>query len=337
MPAYNAEKYIARAIDSIRRQTVSDWWLVIVNDCSTDDTLKIAREYAERDSRIQVCEMPARSGSAYEPRRKAIESAETEYVAPLDADDWIDPDYLERMWHDMTKMGASAVYPTMYRAESCGDTTSEDKCQIMRLVPKNHIELYDRAKNGKDCVLLTLNGWKICCNGGIIPKQAYLKAFEQMQWDTTTTFADELLTRILLYNLPSVCVSEARYYYFDNSTSITKNLSERQFDFLQNNLNLMEFCGQSFGRDSEEYIQACCQQFYMQFSAMRLLNEGRYSTATRKAIERKVAESRDKLDFKLIRPYVGGRYYRLVRMPMPGNCRRRLLQILEKYKRHGEG
>lgn len=54
LPVYNGEKYLRESLDSILKQTVSDWELIIVDDCSTDGSLKIAKEYAAKDSRIQV-------------------------------------------------------------------------------------------------------------------------------------------------------------------------------------------------------------------------------------------------------------------------------------------
>lgn len=54
LPVYNGEKYLRESLDSVLKQTVSDWELIIVDDCSTDDSLKIAKEYAAKDSRIQV-------------------------------------------------------------------------------------------------------------------------------------------------------------------------------------------------------------------------------------------------------------------------------------------
>lgn len=54
LPSYNGEKYISKSIDSVLKQTYSDWELIIVNDCSTDHTLDIAREYADKDGRIKV-------------------------------------------------------------------------------------------------------------------------------------------------------------------------------------------------------------------------------------------------------------------------------------------
>ena len=54
MPAYNAEKYIGTAIESILNQTYKDFEFIIVNDCSTDNTLRIINDYAKKDKRIRV-------------------------------------------------------------------------------------------------------------------------------------------------------------------------------------------------------------------------------------------------------------------------------------------
>lgn len=54
LPSYNGERYIGESIQSICNQTYNDWELIIVDDCSTDNTLKIAKEFAEQDSRIRV-------------------------------------------------------------------------------------------------------------------------------------------------------------------------------------------------------------------------------------------------------------------------------------------
>ena len=54
MPVYNGQKYIKTMIESIRRQSVTDWELLVVDDCSTDQSRKIVAELAEKDGRIRV-------------------------------------------------------------------------------------------------------------------------------------------------------------------------------------------------------------------------------------------------------------------------------------------
>ena len=54
LPTYNGAKYIRESLDSILAQTFQDWELIIVNDCSTDETPQIAAEYAQKDERIRI-------------------------------------------------------------------------------------------------------------------------------------------------------------------------------------------------------------------------------------------------------------------------------------------
>lgn len=88
MPAYNAEKYIDEAIDSVISQTFANWELIIVNDGSTDDTQKIVEAYVSSDTRIKLINQEnKRLGAA---RNEGIKNANGEWVAFLDADDlWI--------------------------------------------------------------------------------------------------------------------------------------------------------------------------------------------------------------------------------------------------------
>lgn len=97
MPAYNAEKYLAEAILSVKNQSFSDWELIIVNDASTDNTLSIIEYYAQRDARIKYASNTQNSGSARLPRFKAISMAISDWIFGLDADDFIAEDCLTKM------------------------------------------------------------------------------------------------------------------------------------------------------------------------------------------------------------------------------------------------
>jgi glycosyltransferase involved in cell wall biosynthesis len=93
MPAYNAERYVGEAIESVLAQTLPSWELLVVDDCSTDRTLEVCNSY--RDPRIRVFTTPENLNAAG-ARNLALEHAQGEFVAFLDSDDVAVPDRLER-------------------------------------------------------------------------------------------------------------------------------------------------------------------------------------------------------------------------------------------------
>jgi glycosyltransferase involved in cell wall biosynthesis len=97
-PVYNGEAYLKECIESVLAQTYSNWEYIIVNNCSTDGTLRIAEEYSRRDSRIRV-----RSNDTLLPiianhnRAFLLMSPESKYCKVVSADDWVFPECLARM------------------------------------------------------------------------------------------------------------------------------------------------------------------------------------------------------------------------------------------------
>ena len=90
MPAYNAERWIANAIDSVLGQTYSDWELLVVDDGSSDDTEAVVRGYD--DPRISLISQANRG--PYHSRNTGLKQARGKYIALLDADDWYEPVHL---------------------------------------------------------------------------------------------------------------------------------------------------------------------------------------------------------------------------------------------------
>lgn len=96
MPAYNAAAYIEDAIRSVMGQTFSGWELLVLDDCSGDETAAIAEKLAAEDSRIRLIRRDTNSGGAAVVRNQGIALSRGEYVAFLDSDDvWL-PGKLER-------------------------------------------------------------------------------------------------------------------------------------------------------------------------------------------------------------------------------------------------
>lgn len=85
-PTYNSEKYIGQTIQSVINQTYSNWELIIVDDCSEDNTNKIVAMFAKRDRRIKYIKMNNNSGAAV-ARNEALNISNGRFIAFLDSDD----------------------------------------------------------------------------------------------------------------------------------------------------------------------------------------------------------------------------------------------------------
>ncbi|MDX6556313.1 MAG: hypothetical protein QOD86_2508, partial [Miltoncostaeaceae bacterium] len=95
MPARDAEGTIGEALESLRAQTIDDWEVVVVDDGSRDRTRALVEELAARDPRIRVIDGPATGPAA--ARNAGIAAARFDWLAFLDADDWLEPEYLEAL------------------------------------------------------------------------------------------------------------------------------------------------------------------------------------------------------------------------------------------------
>lgn len=94
VPCYNGEEFLGETLDCLQKQTIEDWECVIVNDGSTDNSIKILREYEAKDSRYKVIDKENEGPSV--ARNVAIAASSGKYILPLDADDLIAPTYAEK-------------------------------------------------------------------------------------------------------------------------------------------------------------------------------------------------------------------------------------------------
>lgn len=108
MPSYNTAKYIAAAIVSVQNQTYTNWELVVVDDCSTDDTDKVVKPLLS-DARIRYLKNEKNSGAAVS-RNRALREAKGKWIAFLDSDDiWV-PEKLEKQIRFMEQNGYAFTY-----------------------------------------------------------------------------------------------------------------------------------------------------------------------------------------------------------------------------------
>ena len=109
-PCYNASRFIADTIRSVQNQTYSNWELIIVDDCSTDNSVQIVTNFALQDDRIKLITLEHNTGSPAVPRNRAIKEANGDMIAFLDAYDIWKPDKLECQIEYMLSRGCGIVY-----------------------------------------------------------------------------------------------------------------------------------------------------------------------------------------------------------------------------------
>lgn len=109
VPVYNAGAYIEETIEMVRRQTYSDWELLLVDDCSKDDSKAKIEKCCEEDKRIRLIAKSQNEGAAL-ARNTGIDHAKGRYIAFLDADDiWL-PEKLEKELQFMAEKEAAFAF-----------------------------------------------------------------------------------------------------------------------------------------------------------------------------------------------------------------------------------
>lgn len=113
MPVYNPGDYLRPCLDSLLSQTIKDFQIIAIDDVSTDSSFGTLKEYQRNDSRVMAFRNPYHIGAA-RTRNIGIQLAEGKYLSVLDADDYFEPEYLERMLRPMESPEVDAVTCDFY-------------------------------------------------------------------------------------------------------------------------------------------------------------------------------------------------------------------------------
>lgn len=145
MPAYNSEKYISQAIDSVLNQNCTNWELIIINDCSTDNTEQIIKNYQQQDrlnKKIKLINLLKNKGVA-NARNIGIQNAKGKYIAFLDADDIWEKEKLQKQIQILSRSKADITYTAYMMIDENGKTIKErsikEILQIKDLLKENSI------------------------------------------------------------------------------------------------------------------------------------------------------------------------------------------------------
>ena len=208
IPIYNTEKYLKECLNSIINQTLKEIEIICINDGSTDNSLKILEEYAQKDKRITILNQK-NSGSAI-ARNKAISIAKGEYLSFIDSDDYIDLSYLEKMYNATNNRACEivATVNVVLVDEFCNKTYKNIYTQNSKLL--NHIE---RAN--------MFTKTSISCNK--IYKTSFIKENNIHYPELNSVGQDLYFTLFSLLLAKQVnTINDTTYYYRQISSSQTK-------------------------------------------------------------------------------------------------------------------
>lgn len=204
MPCYNNGKYVAKAIESVQKQTYTNWELIIVNDGSTDDSEKTINSYAKDDDRIHYISQENQGVSI--ARNAGAKAANGEFICFLDADDWLAPNALEQAIQAYKKH----VDCRMFYLKGIVVVYNEEK--VVETVPFRHIDGTYK---------------QVLLNGMDVKIVIRTKDFEEIRGfdeNMTNGFEDWEFCIRFLYKRCNIVVSEDILYYY-RKNHITNSLS----------------------------------------------------------------------------------------------------------------
>ena len=115
-PTFNSAKYIAETIQSVQKQTYQNWEMILVDDCSTDNTINLIKDFITKDKRIQLYQLESNSGPAV-ARNKGIENVSGKYMTFLDADDIWFEDFIENSIKTIEETKVHFVFSSYKRSD----------------------------------------------------------------------------------------------------------------------------------------------------------------------------------------------------------------------------
>ncbi len=262
MPVFNAEMYIEESVQCILSQTLQAIELVIVDDCSQDNTWSIIQEISKNDERCRCFQLERNSGSAKYPRDFAVKISVGSFVCWIDADDKVPSNYIEQLIKRQDETQADIVCSKMLAFESNGN--------IAYTLPRDHFN-YGQILDGKKAVMLTIGKeWQISVNGFLAKREIWTSTEHFLDRSVVQMNADDYASREMLLASERVAFSDVEYHYRLHQQSITKAISHKLFEPLITDRMVIGLLKRYFDTESTEVAEAWSQYFFHWISMMRI-------------------------------------------------------------------
>lgn len=213
VPVYNVEKFLPKCLDSLIEQTLKDIEIICVNDCSTDSSPTILKEYATKDNRIKIINLKCNGGPSAS-RNSALKLVQGEFIGFVDSDDWVDCNYYEKLYNSAKKYNCDIAIAGIKRPK-------KNSAPIRKKFKSFKIYRKIKSKLKADCVPRDNFIWNKIYKFDIWKKHKIVFTPGRNYEDIPLT------TRILSIFDSIVTVPNTYYYYRRNPNSIVANKSNK--------------------------------------------------------------------------------------------------------------
>jgi len=261
VPIYNAQKYLGKCVESILLQTYQNMEILLIDDGSTDGCFDICEKYASEDERIRVIHKP--NGGLVSARKAGAKEATGDYVICVDADDWIEPNYIEALMNVQRRTRVEMVAADLYF--DIGDFSK---------VVRNSFP-YGVYGGEELCHGLLYNGFffEYGINPHMVTKLISRKIYQQMQMavdERIMAGEDAAVTYPCVLAVDRICIADiCGYHYVQRPGSMTKTGSsgEEQRAWI-----LFHFLEQSFeNAGCREVFRIQLNQYQKYFMLLRMV------------------------------------------------------------------
>jgi len=210
MAVYNKAPFLSESIGSVLNQSLNDFELICVDAASTDHSFQILSEYAGKDSRIKSYSTPYSRIPAV-TKNYGISKTRGSHVFILDADDYLHPDALRRMYIQAKETGADAVIPDLQAVTEHG----EYRAPFISGLKGNRNMLLSNRQAVTESLDWSIHGFALW-RGDLI-RRLRLAEFG--------AYSDEYSTRVLFFHCNKVGFSDGLYFHRVSNKSLTGKLS----------------------------------------------------------------------------------------------------------------